>query len=138
MKRILLLVLCTFVLCGAFAQKEEVISTLKQFHQSMIGKNAAKEGFISDQLSYGHSNGWLESKEDFIKDIETSYITYHSYKEDSINVVVEGNVAYARFVADIESTLKENRTTNHIRVLEVWVKQKNKWKLLVRQAVRVV
>lgn len=137
MKKVSLSLLSVICLSPLFAQQDQVISALKQFHQSMIGKNPAKETYLNDKLSYGHSNGWIETKEEFIKDIETGYITYHGYKEDSINVSVDGNIAHARFVADIESTMNGERKTSHLRVLEVWVKQKNKWKLFVRQAVRL-
>src|SRR5262245_17040213 len=125
MKKFSLLALCFVSFSALFAQ-QDVIDAMKQFHQSMIGKNPAT--FLNDKMSYGHSSGWIETKAEFVKNIETAYITYHGYKEDSINVSVNGNIAHARFVADIESTMNGERKTSHLRVLEVWVKEKNKWK----------
>ena len=87
-------------------------------------------------LSYGHSNGWVETKGDVIKDLETGYISYQQYKEDSITIVINGTMANARFVADITAVLNGNTIISHLRVLEVWVKKGKRWLLFARQAVK--
>ena len=137
MKKLFFLLLLSVAVTAAFAQKEVVTSTLKQFHQAMTGKNFDTESYLHQDLSYGHSNGWVQSKNEFLKDTKTGYLVYHSYSEDSLNVVVNNNIAYARFKADIESTRDGTKTMNHLKVVEVWVKEKNKWKIFVRQAIRL-
>ena len=74
-------------------------------------------------MSYGHSNGWVETKADVIKDFETGYLVYHSYKEDSLTITINETMANARFVADISATLNGNDINVHLKVLEVWVKK---------------
>ena len=137
MKKIYFLLLLSVSVTAAMAQTDEVTRTLKQFHQAMTGKDFNTESYLHQDLSYGHSNGWVQSKSDFLKDSKTGYLVYHSYSEDSLNVVVSNNIAYARFKADIESTKDGAKTMNHLKVLEVWVKEKNKWKIFVRQAIRL-
>src|ERR1700740_688077 len=108
------------------AQTDEVklTTTLKEFHQALVNKNTVSINQQTDKaLSYGHSNGWVETKADMIKDLETGYINYQSYKEDSLNITINGTMANARFVADIGATLNGNRTNFHLKVLEVWVKK---------------
>lgn len=87
-------------------------------------------------LTYGHSNGWVETKTDLIKNLETGYMTYKEYKEDSVQVTVNGNMAHARFIADIAATLNGKEGNFHLKVLEVWVKKGKRWILFARQAVR--
>jgi len=128
-----------FVSIVCFAQTEEakLTTTLKEFHQAMVNKNTTSINQQTDKaLSYGHSNGWIETKSDMIKDIETGYIVYHSIKEDSIQVVVNGNLAHARFAGDYNVTMNNNTSTFHLRVLEVWVKKGKRWLLFARQAIR--
>jgi hypothetical protein len=137
MKKLVLLVLMAVMVSGVFAQKEELTNTVLQFHQAMTGKDFNTESYLHKNLSYGHSNGWIQDKSEFLKDTKTGYLIYHSYIEDSMNVVVNNNVAYVRFKADIESTKEGTKTMSHLKVLEVWVKDKSSWKIFVRQAIRL-
>ena len=137
--RLLFLIVLIFVTNGLFAQTEEtkLTAAMKEFHQALVNKNTASINQQTDKaLSYGHSNGWVETKTDMIKDLETGYIVYHSYKEDSLNITMDGTMANARFVADISATLRGNTTNFHLKVLEVWVKKGKRWLLFARQAVR--
>lgn len=110
---------------------------MKEFHQALVKKNTASINQQTDKaLSYGHSNGWVETKTDMLKDLETGYISYQSYKEDSLNITINGSMANARFVADIGATLNGNSTNFHLKVLEVWVKKGKRWLLFARQAVK--
>jgi hypothetical protein len=138
MKRILLpLLLVSFVFANAQTDEEKLTTALKEFHQALVNKNTTSINQQTDKaLSYGHSNGWVETKTDVIKDLETGYIVYHSYTEDSLKITINESVANARFVADVSATLNGNATNVHIKVLEVWVKKGKRWILFARQAVR--
>ena len=88
-------------------------------------------------MSYGHSNGWVETKEDLIKDLETGYISYQKINEDSISILMNGDMANVRFLADISATMKGTSSSFKLRVLEVWIKKSKRWLLFARQAVKV-
>ncbi|MGC4102266.1 nuclear transport factor 2 family protein [Ferruginibacter sp.] len=123
----------------ANAQTEEakLIATVKEFHTALVNKNTVSINQQTDKaLSYGHSNGWVQTKTDIIKDFETGYISYQSFKEDSITVTLNGNMANVRFVADVAATLKGTASSFHLKVLEVWVKKGKRWMLFARQAVK--
>lgn len=130
-----------FMLVSVFAlsqtEEEKLATTLKEFHQALVNRNTVSINQQTDKaLTYGHSNGWIETKADMIKDIETGYINYHSFKEDSLQTVVNGSLGHARFVADINVTLNGNTGNYHLRVLEVWVKKGKRWLLFARQAIK--
>lgn len=138
MKKILA-ILFLFIVVSSNAQtdEEKLINTVKEFHQALVNKNSVSINQQTDKaLSYGHSNGWVQTKTDLIKDFESGYISYQGFKEDSISVSVNGNVANVRFVADITATLKGTTNNFHLKVLEVWVKKGNRWILFGRQAVK--
>ncbi len=131
----------SFLLCQlvGLAQTDEVklTSTLKEFHQALVNKNTVSINQQTDKaLSYGHSNGWVETKKELIEHLETGYMGYNSFREDSIKVEVNGTVAHARFIADINATMSGKEFTFQLRVLEVWVKKGKRWVLFARQAVR--
>jgi hypothetical protein len=137
MKKLFVLLLLSATVATGFAQKDAVTTTLKQFHQAMTGKDFNTESYLHKDLSYGHSNGWVQSKDEFLKDTRTGYLVYHSFVEDSLSVVADNNIAYARFKADIETTKDGVKSMNHLKVVEVWVKDKKTWKIFVRQAIRL-
>jgi hypothetical protein len=117
--------------------EEKLKETLKQFHRDLVKKNTVSINQQTDKaLSYGHSNGWVETKNEMIKNLETGYLSYQSFKEDSIGVIINANVASARFIAEVSATLNGTASVFHLRVLEVWVKKGNRWVLFARQAVK--
>ena len=138
MKKLLIIVfLLNVVFANAQTDEEKLTTTLKEFHQAMVMKNTVSVNQQTDKaLSYGHSNGWVETNSEFMKNLETGYMIYKSYKEDSLQVVVNGNMAHARFVADINVTMNGNNGNYHLKVLEVWVKKGKRWLLFARQAVK--
>lgn len=132
-----ILLLFSALVTAAQTDEEKLTVTLKEFHQALVKKKTVSVNQQTDKaLSYGHSNGWVETKNEMIKNLETGYIRYQSYKEDSIQVVVNGNMAHARFIADIGATLNGNTAVYHLKVLEVWVKKGKRWVLFARQAVK--
>ena len=138
MKSILsLLVVFSFVFANAQTEEEKLTTTLKEFHQALVKKNTVSINQQTDKaLSYGHSNGWVQSKADVIKDLETGKIVYHSFKEDSLTITINESMANARFVADVNATLNGNTVNTHLKVLEVWVKKGKRWVLFARQGVK--
>lgn len=122
---------------SAQTDEEKLTTTLKEFHQALVNKNTVSINQQTDKaLSYGHSNGWVETKTALIKNLETGYISYQAYKEDSITVLINGTMANVRFVADITATMKETRSNFHLKVLEVWAKKGKRWVLFARQAIK--
>ena len=133
------LILFVFAFVSSYAQSEEekLTKTMKEFHQALVQKNTLSINQQTDKaLTYGHSNGWVETKTDVINDLETGLISYQSFKEDSIKVSMNGSVANIRFIADIDATLKGNKSSHHLKVLEVWVKKGKRWILFARQALK--
>lgn len=138
--RSLFFLLMFFIYGDTVAQtaEEKLKATLKEFHQALVSKNTVSINQQTDKaLSYGHSNGWVETKNELIKNLETGYLKYYSISEDSLSVVINGNMAHARFVGDFHVSLNSgNPVIYRLKVLEVWVKKGKGWVLFARQAVR--
>jgi Domain of unknown function (DUF4440) len=126
-----------FVVFAQSTDEEKLTTTVKEFHQALIKKNTISINQQTDKaLTYGHSNGWVETKADLIKDLETGYISYQEIKEDSITITMNGDMANVRFLADIKASMKGVPNTFLLKVLEVWVKKSKRWVLFARQAVK--
>lgn len=137
MKQLFIIVLLISFHAGAQSTQEKLIGSIKNFHLSLVSGNTSSLNQQTDKaLSYGHSNGWVETKNEMIQHLESGYIKYHSYKEDSLMIDMNDDMANARFVADINLTMNNYTVTLHLKVLEVWVKKGKRWLLFARQAVR--
>ena len=134
---IAILFLSASLFCSAQTDEEKLTGTVREFHQALVNKNTVSINQQTDKaLSYGHSNGWVETKAEIMKNLETGYISYQGYKEDSITVTINGNMANVRFIGDITATMNATTNSYHLTVLEVWVKKGKRWVLFARQAVK--
>ena len=128
------LVLCSFVAASAQTEEAKVIKTSKEFHQALVQHNKVSIIQQTDKaLSYGHSNGWIQNKNDMTADYESGRLSYQSITEDSISVTMNGNMASVRFNGVYVATNSGVKSENHLKVLEVWVKKGNRWILFSRQ-----
>lgn len=131
-------ILFVLITVFAFAQTDEqkLVTTMKAFHQALVTRNTVSINQQTDKaLHYGHSNGWVQTKNDLITDFEKGVISYQGFREDSILVTMNGNMANVRFIADITATMK-TKADYRLKVLEVWVKKGKRWVLFARQAVK--
>lgn len=111
---------------------------MRQMHQALVSGNAdSLRMFTSPDLTYGHSNGWVETQQQMLDNLHTGIIDYSSFAEDSMHVVISGKQAHIRFFAEIGATLNGKTSIYRLRVLEVWIKDGKSWKLYARQAVRI-
>ncbi len=95
------------------------------------------ERLTADQLSYGHSDGRVQNKPEFINGVMTRKATVKSLTFPDLKIEVAGDAAIARHLYESESEM--DGKTNNIRIgtLEVWQKQGGNWKLLARQAYKL-
>ena len=91
----------------------------------------------SDQVSYGHSDGRVETKEQFIDGVMKRKQVVKSLTFPDLKLSVVGDAAIVRHIYLAESELDGKATTTRIGALQVWQKQGGAWKLLARQGFRL-
>lgn len=119
---------------SVFAQTpvQQLLKRMETFHDLMVQKSPLLDQYVHDSLRYGHSNGMIETKKDFLN----SKVTYNKISADSLEVMLDHQTACIRYKGDFDVTMNGNRNTVHLSVLEVWMKKNKQWVLLARQAVR--
>jgi len=120
---------------GAQAGEEAAVSdAVEVLRKGILEADKAKLAQVaSEQLSYGHSGGRVETKEQFINGVLTRKAVVKSLAFPELKVTVVGNAAIARHIYLAESELDGKATTTRIGALQVWQKQDGAWKLLARQ-----
>jgi hypothetical protein len=133
----------------AFAQSADekaVADSVEFFGKALLsGKKAELDKCILPNASYGHSDGNIETAEEFIDFInDGKKDTYHkvSFKNQTIQIV--GNFAIVRHVFDFNVTNKKVNNAQpydlHLGVMQVWQKDSSPgtpWKLLARHACKL-
>lgn len=100
----------------------------------VAGDRAKMTALTSPHLSYGHSNGLIETQAQFVEVIASGTNVFKSIEQPDASVVVVGNSAIARHKFNAEVVNKGNPMSPRLGVLQVWTKDAGAWKLLARQA----
>lgn len=98
---------------------------------------AQLERLTAEQVSYGHSDGRVQNKAEFIDGVMTRKATVKSLNFPDLKVAVAGDAAIARHLYESESETDGKTTNTKIGILEVWQKQGGNWKLLARQGYKL-
>ena len=115
-----------------------VTAAVETLRQGIFAADKAKLAQVAaDQISYGHSDGRAETKDQFINGVLNRKQTVKSLAFPELKVSVVGNNAIARHIYLSESELEGKATTTRIGALQVWQKQDGAWKLLARQGFRL-
>ena len=125
----------------AHAQASEeaaVNAAVEALRQAMVAADKAKlESLVSDQLSYGHSSGVVETKAQFVSVVAEKKTIYKSINLLEPGTTVVGNSAIVRHVFTAETETDGKSGSPKVGVLQVWQKGDGGWKLLARQAFRL-
>lgn len=124
---------------NAQSKSEQTIAdAVSALHGNVVNPNREQlDNLVSADLSYGHSAGKVENKEQFI-----DFLFNGPFKFTSINVAdqtikVSGKNAVVRHIFIGKATNNGVPTDIRIGNLMVWRKEGSQWKLLARQAFRL-
>lgn len=125
----------------AAAQTDSVVlkEAMSQLDNALINKDEKTlEKILHDEVSFGHSTGWAQSKKQVFDDFRNGKLVYLKF-ENSSTMIVALNDQYATVRTDTnaEGTLNGNSFSLKMHVLQVWIKTKSGWKLLARQSAKL-
>lgn len=134
----ILSVLFVFTINADAQQKtvDEAVNTL--LRQLENPTQAGLEALTLPELSYGHSSGKIENQKEFIEALVSGKSDFITIKTKDVEIKIVGKTATVRHI--LEADIKDGGVANtvNLKVLLVWVKGKGGWKLLARQAVKIV
>jgi len=124
---------------GADAAEEAAVAeAVETLRKGQFDADRTKlEQVTSAQVSYGHSDGRVDTKEVFINGVMNRKQVVKSLAFPELKLAVVGNNAIVRHIFLAESELDGKATTTKIGALQVWQKQDGAWKLLARQGFRL-
>jgi Domain of unknown function (DUF4440) len=123
---------------GPNADAQAVADASERLRLLMIDPDASGlDALLADDLSYGHSNGKLDTKASLMADLQSGASDFVTIALTEQVVHVAGDTALVRhtLVADTNDGGKPGHVK--LKVLLVWQRRAGAWKLLARQAVRL-
>ena len=138
--RFLTLLFCLFFFVGfsqTYSKKEKALLIQVSKLDSLMENNNSKIlDLFSDDVSFGHSNGWIQNKDDFKTDFESGKVKYQSVKQTELKELkIKNKFANIRRIIAVKGLYKNETFEMKLSVLEFWIQQKGIWKLWSRQSV---
>lgn len=142
MKQLLVIILLLISNCVFSQSKEnqEVNSLhLKKFNW-LINKNYDSLNWLLDVgVKYIHSNGWIQNKQEVIEDLKRGKLNYTQVNVSESSVAMYGkSTAVVTGKGNFKGLMPDKSEFNiNLLYTEVYVKLKNDWKLVSRQAIKL-
>jgi hypothetical protein len=121
------------------ADEKAVAAAVEDLRKAMIDPNKATlEGITVKELSYGHSNGLVEDQAAFVEALTSNKSDFVSITLEEQTIKIVGNTAIVRHKLSADTNNNNTPGKVSLGVLLIWQKQSGKWKLIARQAVKLV
>ena len=125
-------------ICHAQSGKEDVLALHKKKFEWMSSKQLDSLSALLDKdVLYIHSNGWIETKEEVLGNLESGKLSYRKVTVDKADareydktVIVQGSGLFEVALEGKPLDIKLNYT-------EVYVKVDGDWKLVNRHACKI-
>lgn len=122
----------------AHAQSSFLKEAEAKLQKALVAKDTVVlKQLLHKDLAYGHSNGWVQTKADVIKDISGGKLAYNSIESKDMTWTVSGDMASLHGTSHVRYTLDGKPGEMQLHVLQVWAKTNKGWLLLARQGAKL-
>ena len=123
----------------AQADSVSLKDALSKLDRALLNKDEKSlKQLLHNNVSYGHSNGWVQTKNDIVSDLKSGKLIYNKIENSSVTIVAQNkNWATIRTNTDAEGEVDHKAFQLKLHVLQVWMKTKQGWQLLARQSTKL-
>ena len=136
-----LFVLFLLIAKSSFAQIDSVglKNAMQQLDKALLQKDkTALKSVLHKDLSYGHSNGWIQSKSDILNDFTSGKLTYNRIENNSSAIIViTKEYATVKTNTNAEGVVNGTAFNLKLHIMQFWLKTKKGWQLIARQSAKL-
>ena len=140
MKKLLFGSLVLFLFNNSFAQIDSVglKNAMQQLDKALLQKDeTVLKSVLHKDLSYGHSNGWIQSKSDILNDFTSGKLTYNKIENNSSAIIViTKEYATVKTNTNAEGVVNGTVFNLKLHIMQFWIKTKKGWQLIARQSAK--
>jgi hypothetical protein len=136
----IILVLVVFAgICRGQSDSAQMVAKLMAVDDALVANDEKLlNELLHEQLFFGHSNGWVQNKQQVVNDLKSGLLAYRSFKNREFTwrpyppdrVVLQEKV-------EVEVALRANPLQLKLLVTEEWIRENGTWKLLLRQGAKL-
>lgn len=134
-----LLFCCTVSIIFSQNKTEQKIAEIeRQRFEAMTNKDVAfLKKVLAEEVTYAHSNGLVENKQEHIENVGSGNITYQEMKLEKNNIRTYKKTAINNGIIAVKGLYKGTPFNVRLGFTNVYVKIKRQWKLVSWQSVKL-
>jgi hypothetical protein len=130
-----------FLGLSVFAQVDSIglKEAMQKLDKALIQKDEPiLKSLLHNNVNYGHSNGWVQSKKDVMSDFNSGKLQYDKIVSNAVSIIdITKNKATVKMNSDAEGIVSGNGFNLKMHVMQVWMKTKKGWQLYARQSAKL-
>jgi hypothetical protein len=116
----------------------QVMMKMSELKNSLITKDSVTlSKLLAEDVTYGHTNGMIQSKAQLIRDVLSGVQDYKSIDPSDMNIRVFDHTAIVNMKSAVKMIFNNNPLEFNMYVTLVWIKKDSDWKLEARQSVKL-
>jgi len=132
--------LVLFLFNSSFAQIDSIglKNTMQQLDKALLEKNeSVLRSVLHKDISFGHSNGWIQTRDDILNDFKSGKLVYNKFENNSSAIVsISKKYATVKTNSNAEGTVNGTAFKLTLHVMQFWIKTKKGWQLIARQSAK--
>ena len=135
-----LFVLFFLVAKSSFAQIDSIglKNAMQQLDKALLEKDeTVLRSVLHKEVSYGHSNGWIQGKNDILNDFTSGKLVYNKIENNSSAIItISKKYATVKTNTNAEGTVNGTAFKLTLHIMQFWIKTKKGWQLIARQSAK--
>ncbi len=117
---------------------KRIDSVVVALDRALLAKDSISlKRLLDGNMTYGHSNGWIQTKNDVVSDLFNGKITYKQITVTDKDIKVSGRYATVRMKADVDVMVSNTPVHVRLNILQVWRWKHRHYVLIARQSVKI-
>jgi len=141
MRKFLLGFLVLFLINSSYAQIDSVglKNAMQLLDKALLQKDeTVLITVLHKDVSYGHSNGWIQSRSDILNDFASGKLTYNKIENNSSAIItISKKYATVKTNTNAEGVVNGTAFKLTLHIMQFWVKTKKGWQLIARQSAKI-
>ena len=111
---------------------------MQKLDKALLDKNeVVLKQVLHKNVSYGHSNGWIQTKDDILNDFRSGKLVYNKIENSSTGIIaISPKWATVKTSTNAEGVVNGTAFKLTLHIMQVWMNTKKGWQLYARQSAK--
>jgi ketosteroid isomerase-like protein len=120
-------------------ESDDLLAAVEAYRKAMVDGNGAKLLELSDdEMSFGHANGVVQTKVEFVKTVVDKAEVFNSIKLYDHSLHVAGDLGIARHTFEADLVFQGKNLQLVLNIVQTWKKVDGRWRLFLRQSFKPI